>query len=130
MFLRSLLFLFWICWSSLALALAPITIQDIRVEGAQRIEPGTIFSYLPLKVGDTITTEKASAALKALYDTGFFSDVRLESEGNVLVVYVQERPSIARLEINGAKSFTKDQLKDALKTIGIAESRIYDKSLL
>ncbi|NDU85334.1 MAG: outer membrane protein assembly factor BamA [Ferrovum sp.] len=130
MLLRSLFLLFWMFWSSLAMALAPITIQDIRVEGAQRIEAGTIFSYLPLKVGDTVTSEKASAALKALYDTGFFSDVRLESEGNVLVVVVHERPSIARLEINGAKSFTKDQLKDALKSIGIAESRIYDKSLL
>ncbi len=127
---RSLLLLLWMLTSSLAMAMAPITIQDIRVEGAQRVEPGTIFSYLPLKVGDTVTPEKADSALKALYDTGFFSDVKLEADGNVLVIQVQERPSIARLEINGAKSFTKDQLKDALKSIGIAEARIYDKSLL
>lgn len=130
MLLRAFFLFFWMLSSSMAFALAPITIQDIRVEGAQRIEPGTIFSYLPLKVGDTITPEKTTGALKALYDTGFFSDVRMETDGNVLVILVRERPSIARLEINGAKSFTKDQLKDALKTIGIAESRIYDKSLL
>ncbi len=116
--------------STTAWALAPFVVRDIRVDGAQRVEAGTIFSYLPVKVGETLTDDKASEALKALYDTGFFSDVRLEKDGDVLVVLVQERPSIARIDINGAKSFNKTQLKDALKTVGIAESRIYDKSLL
>jgi outer membrane protein insertion porin family len=116
--------------STAALALSPFTIRDIRVEGAQRIEAGTIFSYLPLKVGDAVTDEKASAALKSLYDTGFFSDVRLESDHDVLVVIVQERPAISKIDINGAKEFNKEQLTEALKSIGLAESRIYDKSLL
>jgi len=116
--------------STAALALSPFTIRDIRVEGAQRIEAGTIFSYLPLKVGDAVTDEKASAALKSLYDTGFFSDVRLESDHEVLVVIVQERPAIAKIDINGAKEFNKEQLTEALKSIGLAEARIYDKSLL
>lgn len=116
--------------STAALALSPFTIRDIRVEGAQRIEAGTIFSYLPLKVGDAVTDEKASAALKSLYDTGFFSDVRLESDHDVLVVIVQERPAISKIDINGAKEFNKEQLIEALKSIGLAESRIYDKSLL
>ncbi len=130
MTIRKILLLCCLFWVSLAWALDPFLIRDIRVEGAQRIEAGTIFSYLPLKVGDKITGEKSSAALKSLYDTGFFSDVRLEADGDVLVVVVQERPSIAHIEINGSKAFSKDQLKDALKSIGIAESRIYDKSLL
>ncbi|MDE1980817.1 MAG: outer membrane protein assembly factor BamA [Betaproteobacteria bacterium] len=116
--------------SATAWAVAPFTIKDIRVEGAQRIEAGTIFSYLPLKVGDSVTPEKSAAAIKSLYDTGFFADVKLEKDGDVLVVVVQERPSIYHVDINGAKSFNKDQLRDALKSIGIAESRIYDKSLL
>ena len=116
--------------STAALALSPFTIRDIRVEGAQRIEAGTIFSYLPLKVGDAVTDEKASAALKSLYDTGFFSDVRLESDHEVLVVIVQERPAISKIDINGAKEFNKEQLTEALKSIGLAEARIYDKSLL
>ncbi|MDE2354105.1 MAG: outer membrane protein assembly factor BamA, partial [Betaproteobacteria bacterium] len=116
--------------SATAWAVAPFTIKDIRVEGAQRIEAGTIFSYLPLKVGDSVTPEKSAAAIKSLYDTGFFADVKLEKDGDVLVVAVQERPSIYHVDINGAKSFNKDQLRDALKSIGIAESRIYDKSLL
>ena len=130
MTIRTFLAMCCVLLSTAAWALSPFTIRDIRVEGAQRIEAGTIFSYLPLKVGDTVTNEKASAAVKSLYDTGFFADVRLESDGDVLVVVVQERPSIARIDINGSKAFSKDQLKDALKSIGIAESRIYDKSLL
>src|ERR1700675_876761 len=75
-----------------ALAFEPFTVKDIRVEGVQRTDAGTVFNYLPIKVGDRIDDEKASAAVKALYATGFFRDVRLEVEGGVLVVIVQERP--------------------------------------
>src|SRR5688572_33095732 len=70
----------------------PFVVQDIRVEGLQRTEPGTVFSYLPVKVGETMNAEKARAALRALYATGFFQDVRLEVENEVLVVFVRERP--------------------------------------
>src|SRR5712664_1352991 len=113
-----------------ALAFEPFVIKDIRVEGVQRTEAGTVFTYLPVKVGDRIDDEKAAAAIKALYATGFYQDVRLERDGDVLIVYVQERPAIASIDIEGAKEFTKDNLKDGLKQAGIAESKIYDKSLL
>jgi len=113
-----------------ALAIQPFTVRDIRVEGVQRTEAGTVFTYLPVKVGETIDDEKAAAAVKALYATGFYSDVRLESDGDILIVFVQERPAIAAIEIEGAKEFTKDALKDGLKQAGISESKIYDKSLL
>ncbi len=113
-----------------ALAIQPFTVRDIRVEGVQRTEAGTVFTYLPVKVGDRIDDEKAAAAIKALYATGFYSDVRLESDGEVLIVFVQERPAIAQIDIDGAKEFTKDNLKDGLKQAGISESKIYDKSLL
>src|SRR5512132_3066725 len=113
-----------------ALAFEPFVVKDIRVEGVQRTEAGTVFTYLPVKVGDRIDDEKAAAAIKALYATGFYSDVRLESDGDVLIVFVQERPAIASIDIEGAKEFTKDNLKDGLKQAGIAESKIYDKSLL
>jgi outer membrane protein insertion porin family len=96
----------------------------------QRTEAGTVFSYLPIKVGDRVDDEKASAAVKALYATGFFRDVRLESENGVLVVIVQERPTISQIDIAGTKEFDKDTLKKALKDIGIAESRIFDRSAL
>jgi outer membrane protein insertion porin family len=113
-----------------ALAIEPFTIKDIRVEGVQRTEAGTVFTYLPVKVGEKIDDEKAAAAIKALYATGFYSDVRLEADGDVLVVSVHERPAIASIDIDGAKEFTKENLKDGLKQAGIAESKIYDKSLV
>jgi outer membrane protein insertion porin family len=113
-----------------ALAIQPFVVKDIRVEGVQRTEAGTVFTYLPVKVGERLDDDKAAQAVKALYATGFYSDVRLEAEGDVLVVFVQERPAIATIEINGAKEFSKDNLKDGLKQAGIAESKIYDKSLV
>ncbi len=111
-------------------AFAPFTIRDIRVEGIQRTEPGTVFSYLPVRVGDTMTDEKASEAIRALFATGFFRDVRLEAEGDVLVVHVEERPAIASVDITGAKEFDKDTLRKALRDQGLAESRIFDRAVL
>jgi len=122
--------LFAALFAHAALAFEPFVVKDIRVEGVQRTEAGTVFSYLPIKVGDRVDDEKASAAVKALYATGFFRDVRLESENGVLVVIVQERPTISQIDIAGTKEFDKDTLKKALKDIGIAESRIFDRSAL
>src|SRR5471030_1377215 len=111
-----------------ALAIEPFVIKDIRVEGIQRTEAGTVFSYLPVRVGETFTDEKGTAAIKALYATGFYKDVRVEAEGDVLVVMVEERPSIAGVDFSGIKEFDKDQLTKALKEIGVGESRIFDKA--
>jgi outer membrane protein insertion porin family len=111
-------------------AVQPFTIKDIRVEGVQRTEAGTVFSYLPIKVGERMDDDKAAASIKALYATGFYTDVRLEVENDVLVVFVVERPAIAQIDINGAKEFTKDNLKDGLKQAGISEAKIFDRSLL
>ncbi len=113
-----------------AAAFAPFIVRDIRIEGIQRTEPGTVFSYLPVKVGEEITDEKAAAAVKALYATGFFKDVRLEADGDVLVVYLEERPAIASVDVTGSKEFDKDTLKRALRDQGLAESRIFDRAVL
>lgn len=113
-----------------AAAFDPFVVRDIRVEGIQRTEAGTVFSYLPVKVGDTLTEDKAAQAIKALFATGFFKDVRLEVEGNVLVVFVEERPAIASLEFIGVKAFEKDNLRKGLREVGLAESRIFDRSLV
>jgi outer membrane protein insertion porin family len=113
-----------------ATAIEPFVIRDIRVEGIQRTEAGTIFSYLPVKVGDTMTDERAAQAIRALFATGFFRDVSLEREGEVLLVVVQERPSIAQIEFSGLKQFEKDQITSAMRQIGIAEGRILDRGLL
>src|SRR5512134_1475209 len=88
-----------------AAALEPFVIRDIRVEGIQRTEAGTIFSYLPVKVGDTMTDERAAQAIRALFATGFFRDVSLERDGDVLVVVVQERPSVAQVDFTGLHEF-------------------------
>ena len=113
-----------------ALAFESFTVKDIRVEGIQRTEAGTIFSYLPLKVGDTLTDEKAAQAIKALYATGFFKDVRIEGDGNVMVVIVQERPAIAQIDFVGMKEFEKDVIVKAFKEVGIADGRIFDRAQL
>src|SRR5674476_344942 len=88
-----------------AWSIEPFTVKDIRVEGIQRTEAGTVFSYLPIKVGDTMDDQQAAAAIHALYATGFFKDVKLKADHGVLIVQVRERPSIASIEINGAKDF-------------------------
>jgi outer membrane protein insertion porin family len=113
-----------------ASAITPFVVKDIRVEGVQRTEAGTVFSYLPIKVGDTLDDEKAALAVKALFATGFFRDVRLEVEDQVLLVIVQERPTISKVEITGNKEFDTDTLKKALKEIGVADARIFDRSAL
>src|SRR5687767_11526705 len=109
---------------------APFVVKDIRVEGLQRTEPGTVFSYLPVKVGETMNAEKARAALRALYATGFFQDVRLEVEGDVLVVFVRERPAIAQINFSGIKEFDPDNMRKVLRELGLAEGRIFDRSVL
>lgn len=108
----------------------PFVVSDIRIEGIQRTEAGTVFSYLPVKVGDKLDDERATAALRALFATGFFKDVQLLSEQEVLVVRVQERPTIASVELDGIKNFPKPQLLENLKLVGLAEGRIFDKSAL
>lgn len=113
-----------------ASAFDPFVVKDIRVEGIQRTEAGTVFSYLPVKVGDTMTDDKAAQAVKALFATGFFKDVRLEIEGGVLVVLVEERPAVASLEFVGLKAFEKEQIKKGLAEVGLAESRIFDRSMV
>lgn len=105
-------------------------VKDIRVEGLQRTDPGTIFNYLPVQVGDVMSDEKATQAIKSLYATGFFKDVRVEAEGDVLVVTVQERSAIAKIDFSGNKSFSSDKMTEGLKQIGISEGLIFDKSQL
>lgn len=105
-------------------------VKDIRVEGLQRTEAGTVFSYLPVKVGETLDADKSAAAIKALFATGFFKDVRLEAQDGVLIVIVEERPAIAKIDIVGSKDLTAEQIKDGLKQSGLAEGRIFDKAML
>ena len=120
----------------LALVLTPVhafesfEVADIRVEGLQRISAGTVFNYLPVKVGDLLTTEDSEAAMRALFRTGFFNDIYLEREGNVLVVNVKERAAISSIEITGNEDLETEALLEGLEQIGLAEGRVFDRSLL
>ena len=116
--------------ASPALAFEPFVVKDIRVEGIQRTEAGTVFSYLPVKVGERFSEDKASQAIKSLFATGFFKDVRIEVENDVIIVLVDERPAISQIDFVGIKEFEKDALKKGLKEVGLAESRIFDRALL
>ncbi|HEX5093665.1 MAG TPA: outer membrane protein assembly factor BamA [Burkholderiales bacterium] len=113
-----------------ARAFQDFVVRDIRVEGLQRTEPGTVFNYLPVKVGETLTQEKAREAVRALFATGFFKDVRLEADGGVLVVQVQERPAVAQVDFTGVNDFPVEGLRKALREIGLAEGRIFDRAAL
>ena len=112
-----------------AWAVDPFTVRDIRVEGLQRVEPGTIFASLPFRVGETYTDDKGAGAIRALFGLGLFKDVRLEVSGDVLVVIVEERPTVADVDLVGAKEFDKDVLKKALREIGLADGRPFDRAL-
>ncbi|MHB8666999.1 MAG: outer membrane protein assembly factor BamA [Burkholderiales bacterium] len=127
---RYLVGAFLCLWIGLAHAFEPFVVRDIRVEGIQRIEAGTVFSYLPVKVGETMTEEKAAAAIKALFATGFFKDVRLEVQRDVLIVVVEERPAVAQIDFIGNKEFDKEALRKGLREIGLADGRSFDKALL
>ena len=112
-----------------AWAIEPFKLKDIRVEGLQRIESGTVFASLPFRVGDMYNDESGAAAIRALFALGLFKDVRLDAQGDVLVVIVEERPSISEVEWVGLKEFDKDVLVKALKEVGISEGRPFDKAL-
>jgi len=115
--------------AQLAWAVDAFTVRDIRVEGLQRIEPGTVFASLPVRVGETYNDDKGAAAIRALYALGVFTDVRLEVADGVLVVIVQERPTVAAVEFAGNKEFTNEVLQNALRDAGLAAGRPYDRAL-
>ena len=115
--------------AQLAWAVDPFTVRDIRVEGLQRVEPGTIFASLPVRVGETYNDDKGAAAIRALFALGLFKDVRLEVTGDVLVVIVEERPTVADVNFVGAKEFDKDVLKKALRDVGLSEGQAFDRAL-
>ena len=112
-----------------AWAVEPFVLKDIRVEGLQRTDPGTVFASLPFRIGDTYTDEKGAAALRALFATGLFKDVRIDIDNGVAVVIVEERAVIANIDFVGMKEFDKDTLVKSLKDFGIGEGLPFDKAL-
>ncbi|MFM0076285.1 outer membrane protein assembly factor BamA [Paraburkholderia sediminicola] len=116
--------------SGAAHAAQPFVVQDIRIEGLRRVEPGTVFAYLPIKQGATFDDDKASESIRALYATGFFNDVKISTEGSVVIVHVQERPAVGTIDFAGIHEFDKENLTKALGAVGLSQGRYYDKALV
>ncbi len=112
-----------------AWAVEPFQLTDIRVEGLQRTDAGTVFASLPFRIGDNYTDEKGVAALRALFATGLFKDVRIQIAGSVVVVVVEERSIISSIDFVGTKEFEKDVLIKALKDFGVGEGQPFDNAL-
>ena len=111
-------------------AIDPFIVDDIQVSGLNRISPGTVFNYLPITVGDTVDDQKAREAVRALFKTGLFKDVRLERNGDVLVVLIEERESIADIQFEGNKSLKTENLLEGLAEIGFAKGEVFNESKL
>jgi len=116
--------------SAPAYAVQPFVIKDIRIEGLQRTDPGTVFAALPFRIGDTYTDDKGSTALRSLFATGLFKDVRIEIEGEVAVLIVDERSIIAAVSFVGLKEFDKEPLSKSLRDAGIGEGLPFDRALI
>jgi outer membrane protein insertion porin family len=115
------------CFATHASAIEPFVASDIRIDGLQRISAGTVFTYLPVEKGDRITTERVQQAIRALYKTGFFTDVQITRQGDILVITVKERPAISKIQIKGNKDLKTEDLLKGLKDIGLAEGEPFDR---
>lgn len=124
-----LLALFWLSWHVTAVA-ESFVVKDIEIEGLQRISPGTVFTYLPVAVGDEFDDSGSTKLLRNIYRTGFFEDAEVRRRGDVLVILVKERPAISDIRFDGAKDDTEELLRTALKDIGIASGRTFNPSVL
>ncbi|MEY2622252.1 MAG: hypothetical protein RIT26_2072 [Pseudomonadota bacterium] len=133
--LSSIFFRWFRCFAILGLSIQlvwaadPFSVRDIRVEGLQRVEPGTVFATMPFRVGDQYTDERGADAIRSLFSLGLFNNVRIETQGDVVVVVVEERPIIATLDLVGTKEFDNEVLRKALRDIGLTEGRPFDKAL-
>ncbi len=112
-----------------AAAQEPFVVEEIRLEGLQRISAGTVFNYLPISVGDRVDSSRTAEAIRALFKTGFFRDVTVEREGNTLIIFLRERPSISSIEFSGNKSIQTEDLERSLKDVGFTTGRVFDRSI-
>ncbi len=115
---------------AMAAAFTPFVVKDIQVNGIERVDPGTIFTYLPVQVGEEFTEDQAAKAIQDLYGTGFFNDVKIDAQGNVLVVTVEERPTIASINFNGMREFDAKALITSLSQVGFGQGRVFDQAML
>jgi outer membrane protein insertion porin family len=126
---KLLLSLAFILLSSIAIA-DTFKIKDIRVEGLQRISAGTVFNFLPVKVGDEMTDKDAKSIIRALFKSKYFDDVAVEEQDSVLVITVNERPAISSIEFIGNKDLDSKELLKSLSRMGFAEGQVFQQAIL
>ena len=107
-----------------------LQIEDIRIEGLQRVSAGTVFAALPISVGDVVDEAGVQQAIRSLFRTGYFTDVVMVNENGVLVVGLAERPAVTQINIEGNKAIETEQLMTALKDNGLAEGQIFRRVIL
>ena len=117
-------------WPAAQAVAQTFQVEDIRVEGVQRVPVGTVLNYLPIQIGETVEPVRVAAAIRSLYRTGFFQDVEILRDGGVLLVQVVERPSIASIEVNGNKAIPTDELLKSLADVGFAEGQVFNRFIL
>lgn len=117
-------------FSSATLAFSPFVVKDIRVDGIQRTETGIVFAYIPVTIGERFTEEMATETIRQLYATGFFSDVQISTNNDVVVVSVQERPVIASVSFTGMREFESKDIIESLRQVGFGDGRIFDQAML
>jgi len=105
-------------------------IADIRINGLQRVSAGSVFGALPLNVGEQVDDQQLVESTRALFKTGFFQDIQLGRDGDILVITVVERPSIASIDIEGNKAISTDDLMKGLKQSGLAEGEVFQRATL
>jgi len=105
-------------------------VKDIQVTGLQRISVGTVFNYLPVNVGEKLLQKNIAPAIRALFKTGFFKDIKMQREGHTLLIAVQERPSVAEINIEGNDDLSSDDLLKALTAIGLAKGKVFNQQIL
>jgi outer membrane protein insertion porin family len=115
------------CLAANTYAIDPFVASDIRIDGLQRISAGTVFTYLPVEKGDRVTTERVQQSIRALYKTGFFTDVQITRQDDILVITVKERPAISKIQIKGNKDLKSEDLLKGLKDIGLSEGEPFDR---
>lgn len=129
-FMRMALLGLVLLFSNATLAFSPFVVKDIRVDGIQRTETGIVFAYIPVTVGERFTQEMATETIRQLYGTGFFSDVQISTNNNIVVVSVRERPVIASVSFTGMREFDSKQITESLQQVGFGEGRIFDQAML
>jgi outer membrane protein insertion porin family len=128
--MRRLFFIILLLLAASPVKAEPFVLDDIQLVGLERIQAGTVFTYLPLKVGDAFDTDSASEVIHTLYKTGFFQTISVSRQDNVLILTFTERPAISSINIEGNKDIKTEQLEEALKAVGIAKGRVFNRSVL